>query len=91
MTELLDRLRIPYADVLVYSEAELEPSDHTVGRFRHFIGSFLSKSEAVASRSAKLTKGDLAKFEAMVCYGLSHGYYIVIFIFGNNVYRPAGT
>lgn len=67
MTELLDRLRIPYQDVLVYSEAELEPSDHNVGRFRHFIGSFMSKSESVASK-AKLSKTDLAKFEAMVCF-----------------------
>ena len=80
MTELMDRLRIPYTEVRVFAEAELEPSDQryrvrcrerfqtkvllSKERFRGFVGNFMSKSDV--SSKIKLTKTDLSKFEDKV-------------------------
>ncbi|KAJ6220118.1 hypothetical protein RDWZM_005930 [Blomia tropicalis] len=62
MKVLLDRLRIPYTDVQVYSESDGEPSDLSKERFRSTIKKFLTKGDVAAK--GKLTMGDLCKFEA---------------------------
>lgn len=73
MMELLKQQRIPFKELTIIPESELNPSEESKSIFRSMIEKFMNKNDSTTTATttttrnmAKVTKIDLTKYETMV-------------------------
>lgn len=68
MMGLLKRQRIPFKELTVIPESELNPSEQSKSLFRSMIEKFMAKNDlnSTTTTTVKVSKADLTKHEKMV-------------------------